>query len=145
MTPHMFPKLVSIGCVTADGREFYAELSDTYEIGECSDFVTHTVLPLLEGGAARMFETQLASRLQEWVVSLGGDVIVFRSDSPGLDWPFVAYLFSRYNCWPANLRRKCESFYFDSPTLQQQYVEAVESYWTDNMARQHHALVVLSP
>lgn len=36
---HWQAKLISIGLVTEDGRKFYAELSDTYQMTECSDFV----------------------------------------------------------------------------------------------------------
>lgn len=53
-------KLISIGCVAQDGREFYAELSDTWHPFNCSDFVVATVLPLLQGGECLMTEAELA-------------------------------------------------------------------------------------
>ncbi|MDP1872049.1 MAG: hypothetical protein Q8K61_10550 [Gallionella sp.] len=46
------PKLISIGLISEDGtREFYAELSDTYQPTDCSAFVHEAVLPHLQGGA----------------------------------------------------------------------------------------------
>lgn len=45
-------KLISVGLVSEDGGEFYAELADTYQVKECGDFTREVVLPLLEGGKA---------------------------------------------------------------------------------------------
>ena len=42
------PKLISIGLVAEDGREFYAELLDTWGISDCSQFVISVVLELLD-------------------------------------------------------------------------------------------------
>jgi hypothetical protein len=42
--------LISIGLVDETGSEFYAELSDTYQTTECSDFCREQVLLHLEGG-----------------------------------------------------------------------------------------------
>jgi putative NIF3 family GTP cyclohydrolase 1 type 2 len=39
------PQLISIGMVTIDGKEFYAEVD--YELEVCSDFVRQNVIPLL--------------------------------------------------------------------------------------------------
>lgn len=134
------PKLISIGCVSQDGREFYAELTDTYVLSDCSQFVIDVVLPLLKGGDARMFEIQLAHRLSRWVSDLGDDV-VFRSDSPSYDWPFVQYLFTFYGCWPSNLRKKCSTVYFDNANLGIRYNNAQYEYWKANAHLQHNALI----
>lgn len=40
------PALISIGFVSVNGKEFYAELNDTYREDECSDFVIENVLPV---------------------------------------------------------------------------------------------------
>lgn len=141
INPHVTPNLISIGCISADGREFYAELTDTYHLGECSDFVIKTVLPLLEGGEYRMQEAQLAIRLKSWVESLGENEVVFRSDAPGFDWPFVAEMFQFHGCWPANLRRKCGTIYWENERFQHRYNAGMESYWKDHSQRQHHAMV----
>ena len=64
------PRLISIGLVSEDGREFYAELSDTYQGSQCDQFVQEAVLPRLQGGDALNDPTgtgaapwQLAGRL----------------------------------------------------------------------------------
>ena len=54
------PRLISIGLVSSSGREFYAELIDSWNLGECSLFVLGQVLPLLdEGGAGMVLQERL--------------------------------------------------------------------------------------
>jgi hypothetical protein len=134
--------LISIGCVAHDGREFYAELSDTYHHGMCSNFVVDTVLPLLDGGNVRIMEAQLAVRLKEWVEGLGADEVVFRSDAPVWDWPFVQYIFNFYGMWPKNLRKKCGvAGSFDNDNFAHRYNAGLEDYWKIHGAHRHHALI----
>ena len=38
--------LISVGMVDESGAEFYAELSDTHKIEDCSEFCISEVLPL---------------------------------------------------------------------------------------------------
>lgn len=135
-------KLVSIGCVAAGGHRFYAELTDTYQHSDCSDFVINVVLPLLTGADAAMFEIQAAHRLSAWVESLSNadQEVVFRSDAPPYDWPFVEYLFTFYDCWPANLRRKCSNMSFDNANFAHRYNAAQAAYWKTNAHLQHNAL-----
>lgn len=133
------PKLISIGCVSCDGKEFYRELSDTYQPCDCSGFVLQTVLPLLGRGDAMMLEAQVADRLKVWIESFEQEVVLM-SDAPSYDWPLVEYLFGFYG-WPENLRRKCGYVYFDRPEQQKRYERALIGYWALHAARQHHALV----
>ena len=49
---HVKSKLISIGLISEDGREFYAEMTDTYLISHCSDWVKENVLPLLDAPEA---------------------------------------------------------------------------------------------
>ncbi len=72
-----YPALISIGCVAEDGREFYAELIDTWQPGNCSQFVLETVLPLLQGGDFRMTEAQCAARFREWIEGLTDHYLYF--------------------------------------------------------------------
>lgn len=44
------PKLISLGIVAEDGREFYRELTDTWTLTECTMFVIGWVLPWMSGG-----------------------------------------------------------------------------------------------
>ncbi len=133
------PKLISVGCVTADGREFYAELSDTYQSSDCSDFVLETVLPLLTGGEARMSEVQAADRLKRYIVGIGKEAQLM-SDAPHYDWPLVKYLFDFYG-WPENLIRKCGHVYFEHALTQRRYERMLAEYWVQHHERMHNALV----
>jgi len=136
-----YPALISIGCVAQDGREFYAELQDTWQPGNCSQFVLETVVPLLQGGDCRMMEPQCAVRLQKWMEGLSDKQVILRSDAPSFDWPWIEQLFQFYGCWPKNLRRKCGTVYFEDQKQHHRYLAGMEFYWKDNIARQHHALV----
>lgn len=136
-----FRTLISIGCVAQDGREFYAELSDTWHPENCSEFVVTTVLPLLQGGEYRMKEAELATRLKDWIEGLTENKVVLRTDSPFYDWPWVEQLFTFFGCWPKNLRRKCGTIYFNHDYQISRYQKGLEDYWKINDARRHHALV----
>jgi len=139
--PNEQPYLISISCVAEDGREFYAELSDTWHIGLCSEFVVSMVLPLLEGGACRTTEQDLAVRLREWIESLGTEEVIMRTDAPAWDWPWVEELFYFYGTWPKSLRRWCGTICFEDESAVQRYEEGLENYWQQHMNRRHHALV----
>lgn len=145
--PREQPFLISLGCVASVGgatKEFYVELQDTYHHGLCSRFVLETVLPLLEGGACKLMEAQVAVRLKEWVESLGiaDEVeVIFRSDAPNYDWPFVADMLNFYGMWPSNMRRKCGVIGFDSPSQVHRYNAGLANYWKGKRHLQHHALV----
>lgn len=135
------PMLISIGCIAQDGREFYAELSDTWHPDNCSDFVVQNVLPLLNGGECRMREAELAVRLKDWIESLSDKEVILRSDAPFFDWPWVEQLFQFYGCWPKNLRRKCGTIYFNHDYQIRRYEQGLTDYWKTNGGRRHHALV----
>jgi len=135
------PYLISIGCVAQDGREFYAELADTYHQGLCSDWVVHNVLPLLHScGEYQMKEAELSERLKAWVEGLTDKEVIFRSDAPNIDWPFIEQLFNAHG-WPQNLRRRCGVISFDNDNFQKRFDAALSEYWREHSARRHHALV----
>jgi len=133
------PKLISIGLVSEDGREFYAELLDTWDISDCSQFVISVVLELLDN-KEYIKEAELAVKLKDWIQGLGAEEVVLRCDSPSYDWPFVADLFNFYG-WPVNLRKKCGTVYFDNDRQTHRYQSGLAEFWKDNQARMHHALV----
>lgn len=137
------PYLMSIGCVSEDGREFYAELSDTWHVNLCSPFVCQTVIPLLQGGEFSITEAELAVRLKDWIEGLSDKQVILRTDSPMHDWPWVEQLFKFYGCWPKNLRQKYGTIYFDDDNDDQieRYQGGLAAYWKENGARRHHALV----
>lgn len=134
-------ELISIGCVATNGQEFYAELSDTWQINNCSQFVEDSVLSLLEGGEYLMTQAQCAFRLQEWFEELTSPHISLRSDAPNFDWPLLRELFELNNCWPNNLNRECHGISFQSPIKQQRFESALNTYWKFNQSRRHHALI----
>lgn len=136
-----YPGLISIACVAKDGREFYAELSNTWQVGNCSPWVIENVLPLLDGGDFKMLDAQCASRLQQWIEGIGAEQVILRSDAPGWDWPWVEELFKFFGCWPSNLRRKCGALSFINESHEQRFDNALKAYWKIHHARRHHALI----
>lgn len=135
------PGLISIGCVATNGHEFYAELSDTWQINNCSQFVVDSVLPLLEGGECLMTQKQCASSLKEWFEELANPYITLRSDAPDYDWPLISELLEPNNCWPNNLNRECQGVSFQSPIQQQRFESALNTYWKSHQSHRHHALI----
>ena len=100
-------KLISIGFVSEDGkRELYAELSDTYQLSDCSDFVRDAVLPNLQGGDARITMRDLSLRFIKWIIAFDERVLL-ATDSLQWDWPWIeaiyaeagAYLLENYVGW----------------------------------------------
>lgn len=138
------PKLISIGCASEDGKEFYAELSDSYTLADCSGFVIQNVLPLLQGGQVRMPASRAARELKDWIESLDGSVIL-RSDAPQFDWHLIAMLLETHVGWPVNLRDKAGSVICRTPKQAQRFAEGLSVYWANTSAqgkfpRRHHAL-----
>lgn len=132
--------LISLGCIAQNGREFYAELTDTWDESLCSPFVIETVLPLLDGGEYQMTVEQFAARFKAWIEELSDKEVILRSDAPNIDWQFIEEVFNVHG-WPRNLRRKCGSISFEDHRQHHRYLAGLQNFWKDNMAKQHHALV----
>lgn len=121
-------KLISIGIVAENGEDLYAELSDTYQIEDCSEFVKEIVLPLLQGGDARMTEQECAGWLKVWIESFGQKCLLV-SDAPDFDGPLIRELLDMVG-WPSNLADYCVRSVHDD-----------YDYFEDNPdATRHHAL-----
>ncbi len=133
------PKLISIGLVSEDSREFYGELSDTYEADECSEFVQETVLPLLEGGDVLMSRAQLRGRLKDWLESFG-EPVSLATDSLAWDWPRMHELFPTPKDWPANVDRRPLLLSMNYMNDYGKFEEAVEEAFATGILRRHHAL-----
>lgn len=132
------PALISIGLVSECGtKHFYAELTDTWNVGMCSAFVLEAVLPLLGGGDARMALKEAGHRLHDWITAFGDTVEVY-SDAPGYDWPWVYDLMQAYGKWPDNFVTKCLPLIFDGERGQK-YAQTVEQAYANGL-RRHHAL-----
>lgn len=131
-------RLVSIGLVSEDGEhEFYAELSDTYEIDDCGEFTKLTVLPLLEGGSARMTMRELALRLGSWLEGFEQPVTL-ATDSLAWDWPWIQKIFGEIGTWPANLVMQPLLLNMNYLVEYDNFVEALEKAHRE--LRWHHSL-----
>lgn len=133
------PKLISIGFVSEDSRTFYAELSDTYEVEECSEFVQETVLPLLEGGEALMSRHQLRGRLRDWLESFA-EPVTLAIDSLAWDWPRIQELYSEPESWPDNLATYPVLLNMNYLNDLEKFEQGVEQVFASGLLRRHHAL-----
>lgn len=95
-------KLISIALVDENEDWFYAELTDTYEIKDCSDFVKAFVLPFLRGGQFRMSSLDCALKIGNWIEDRGPGCIL-ACDNPGWDIPHLRNILR--DCWPENLHK----------------------------------------
>lgn len=131
------PKLISIGLVSEDGKLFYAELADTYQPRDCSDFAREAVLPLLEGGEWRMPIRSVAEGLTTWLSSFD-EQVTLATDSPAFDWPWVGEIFYDH-AWPENLARQPLPLNLNYLNNADAFYAAVEKAFASG-ARRHHAL-----
>lgn len=126
------PKLISLGIVSEDGRrEFYVELADTWQPGDCSDFVKGKVLPLLQGPAIPISVAQ--ERLISWFAEAPRSLQA-ACDS-ARDFDFLLHLLADVR--PRNLKM---TYYDLRPLIDTTvYHRAVMAHYeSDN--REHHAL-----
>ena len=130
-------ELISIGCVSENGEQFYAENAD-FNLESCSEFVHETVIPFLEGGDKVMPYKDLARCLRSWVERFA-DEVEFISDAPSFDWPFIAHLFDTWG-WPNNLNKSPRHLGFTSAIQMHRFENAIEQVTKKNNLRTHHAL-----
>lgn len=93
-------KLISIALVDENREYFYAELSDTYRLEDCSEFVKAEVLPWLRNGEYLMTSAECSVRIADWIESRNTQCIL-AMDNPLWDRPHLANLL-KHN-WPKNL------------------------------------------
>lgn len=147
-------KLISIGLVSQDGtREFYAELSNTYQPKDCSPFVLEAVLPQLQGGETLMTFNECAKQLIRWLIAFD-EPIQLATDSPSWDWPWIDELFAEAGNgtnWPPHMDTRMKSNVFRPPNVDKkpfilsqslQFNSAVEFAFRDHIPRlrRHNAL-----
>ena len=92
-------KLISIALVDEDENFFYAELTDTYKLEDCSDFVKSFVLPFLKGGKYKMTEYDCRLALCKWIEDRNTKCVIC-SDAPSWDMPLFMPLLQP--CVPEN-------------------------------------------
>ncbi|WP_010218766.1 3'-5' exoribonuclease [Pseudomonas syringae group genomosp. 3] len=98
-------KLISLALVSEVGHEYYVELTDTYLVGDCSDFVIQNVLPQLELAAHGQTLVGAQSSLLAFLSDLEGPLEVC-SDAPEWDWDFFCDLAYVNNRWPAHVANR---------------------------------------
>ena len=96
-----YNKLISIALVDEDENFFYAELTDTYELKDCSEFVKLYVLPFLKGGDYRMTSYDCQLKMARWIEERNVECVI-ASDAPSWDIPHLNKMLSAF--WPPNLR-----------------------------------------
>lgn len=95
-------KLISLALVSEGGDEFYVELTDTYQVEDCSDFVIENVLPQLDLPVFGQTLAQAQASLASFLGSLKGPLEVC-SDAPEWDWDFFCELSYVGHRWPSNV------------------------------------------
>lgn len=124
------PGLVSIGCASENDKTFYAENADVV-LERCNDWVIENVLPLLDGGDARMPYSKIASSLKAWIEGFEDEMQAL-TDAPYADWPPVFDMFEMYG-WPVNLTRTPLWLQIDDGVVDSMFE-------SDKTSKRHHAL-----
>lgn len=95
-------KLISLALVSEAGDEYYVELTDTYLLEDCSEFVIENVLPQLNLPTHGQTLAQAQASLLAFLGDLNGNLEVC-SDAPAWDWEFFCQLAYVNNRWPPNV------------------------------------------
>lgn len=83
-------RLISLALVAADGAEFYVELSDGWELADCSEFVVEIVLPQLDLATHGRPRAEAGAALHAFLAGLGAVEVV--GDALAWDWPLLLEL-----------------------------------------------------
>ena len=120
--------LISIGIVSKEDHEFYAENSE-YNRTWSSDFVKSVVIPKLYGGEYSQTYNKLKEKLQLWVSNLLEEYtsVLFIFDYSG-DWFLLGELLIDY---PHRDKVKGQ---------QDELEEGIEEYFMHDRSNEHHAL-----
>lgn len=98
-------KLISLALVSEAGREYYVELTDTYLVGDCSDFVIQNVLPQLNLPLHGQTMVEAQTSLLAFLSNLEGPLEIC-SDAPDWDWDFFCQLAYVNHRWPAHVTNR---------------------------------------
>ena len=126
-------RLISLGMVAEDGREFYIQSRD-WALDDCSPFVLEVVLPLLSTDFLPLREAGASAKC--WIEGLGCEVIL-ATDSTEWDGLMLNMAFKECG-WPSNARARLGflSFGGTSGTI----FEKERSRRFLEGLREHHAL-----
>lgn len=98
-------KLISLALVSEAGDEFYVELTDTYQVEDCSDFVIQHVLSQLDLPLYGMSLAEAQASLRGFLGSIE-DQLEVCSDAPDWDWDFFCQLAYADHKWPSHLENR---------------------------------------
>ena len=98
-----YSKLISLALVSESGEEFYVELTGSYSVEDCSDFVIQNVLPQLDPLRYGQSLVKARSSLRRFLSCFDEELEVF-SDAPHWDWEFFRYLVcADHQPWPVQV------------------------------------------
>lgn len=129
-------KLISLALVSESGDEFYVELTDTYSVEDCNDFVIQNVLPQLDRLRYGQSLVEARASLRSF---LGGSAeeLEVCSDAPHWDWDFFCDLASaEHQPWPVQVVSQPTNL---ASLFNQVSAEALEQ--VDLSDPPHHALL----
>lgn len=98
-------KLISLALVSETGDEFYVELTDIYQVADCSDFVIQNVLPQLDLPLYGMSLVDAQAALRVFLGSIDGQLEVC-SDALEWDWEFFCQLAYVGHKWPSHVENR---------------------------------------
>lgn len=102
-------RLISLGMVAEDDREFYVQSRD-WALDDCSSFVLEVVLPLLSDDYLPLREAGAATK--RWIESLGRETILV-TDS--IEWDGLMLTMAFEECgWPTNARARLGYLSFEA-------------------------------
>ena len=100
---NQYSKLISLALVSQSGEEFYVELTNTYSLDDCSDFVIQNVLPQLDSLQFGQSLVEARASLRSFLGSFDEELEVC-SDAPHWDWRFFCDLVcADHQPWPAQV------------------------------------------
>lgn len=100
---NQYSKLISLALVSESAEEFYVELTDTYSLGDCSDFVIQNVLPQLDPLRCGQSLSDAQVSLRRFLGSFAEELEVC-SDAPYWDWRFFCDLVcAGHQPWPVQV------------------------------------------
>lgn len=97
-------KLISMALVSEDSQELYFELTDSYELSDCSDFVLEHVLPQLDGSHVACTISVAQEKLQDFLKRF--EFVQIMTDAPLWDWEFFCNIAYYNNKWPSNVSNR---------------------------------------
>lgn len=98
-------KLISLALVSEAGHEYYVELTDTYVVGDCSDFVIQNVLPQLNLPVHGQPLVEAQTSMLAFLSNLEGPLDIC-SDAPDWDWDFFCQLAYVDHRWPTHVTNR---------------------------------------